>query len=348
MKTIKTLLNPFLAVICALFLTGADYLGQKQIDRYENVHGTVFQIVIFDDTYPREKLWRVTDAAFRIIEQVEGSLNSEADNVLDKINQGRKGDSFQLDADTFFVIKEAQWISKITKSAVDLTDEPLKKIWLEAKEFGEPPSQDVIDSALPKVNAQYILLNSTGKTLVLQKDFVRLDLNEEAKAYAVDKAAAYLRSEGIQSALVRGDNVTRFVGAPREAAVWRLGIEHPRKIDEYAGIMEVAEEASVATVSDYDDFFIYKNRRYPMVIHPKTGQPAQEGVASVTVMASSALIADLLSRAFFVMKPEESYDLAEALKERGVEAVVIEEQPNKKFTFSSSEGARMMIKDILL
>jgi thiamine biosynthesis lipoprotein len=50
-------------------------------------------------------------------------------------------------------------------------------------------------------------------------------------------------------------------------------------------------------------FFRHRGRRYAHILDPRTGRPA-EGVLSVTVVASSAAVADALSTALFVLGPE--------------------------------------------
>ena len=129
----------------------------------------------------------------------------------------------------------------------------------------------------------------------------RLDLGAIAKGFAVDKAVGVLNARGVSAALVNlGGNVGVFGPAPG-GGPWSVGIQHPRE-DRLIGEVRLTEGA-VATSGDYDRFFEVDGHRYGHVIDPRTGWPTQ-GVYSVTVVAPSAVAADALSTAAFVLGPD--------------------------------------------
>ena len=57
-------------------------------------------------------------------------------------------------------------------------------------------------------------------------------------------------------------------------------------------------------------FFEREGVRYPHIIDPRTGRPVRHGLASVTVIAKTAMQADALSTALMVMGPKDGLDLA--------------------------------------
>ncbi|MEI8345538.1 MAG: FAD:protein FMN transferase, partial [Candidatus Omnitrophota bacterium] len=132
-----------------------------------------------------------------------------------------------------------------------------------------------------------------------------------------------------------------------EGPLWRIGIEHPRRPEEYAAVFESQEEVALSATEDNADFMKVGQRRIPFVFDPETGSPpAGGGVIGTTVTARHAAVAHALSYAFFVSGPEKSYELAERFKEEGVGAVFFEEGQNDKVLLSASENLRRSLKDI--
>jgi thiamine biosynthesis lipoprotein len=71
----------------------------------------------------------------------------------------------------------------------------------------------------------------------------------------------------------------------------------------YIGVVTLAPGEAVATSGNYERFVTIAGRRYSHIIDPRSGQPVA-GLASVTVLATSAMEADALSTALFVLGPE--------------------------------------------
>ena len=63
-------------------------------------------------------------------------------------------------------------------------------------------------------------------------------------------------------------------------------------------------------------------RRIGHLLDPHTGEPAPD-FGSVTVVAPTGLVADVLSTAFFVLGPEKGLALSETLRRQGVEQEVL-------------------------
>jgi thiamine biosynthesis lipoprotein len=130
---------------------------------------------------------------------------------------------------------------------------------------------------------------------------VRLDLGGYAKGYALDMAAAYLRSQGIKNALVNiGGNIIA-IGKHGDRP-WRVGIQHPRKPAPIA-LLDLHDGEAVGTSGDYQRYFELNGQRYCHIIDPRTGWPAQ-GVQAVTVLISpgahAGTLSDVASKPIFI------------------------------------------------
>jgi FAD:protein FMN transferase len=157
-----------------------------------------------------------------------------------------------------------------------------------------------------------ILLDPAGRTVTLRRPLV-LDLGAVAKGFAIDLAAEALKPCQDYAINAGGDILAR--GLSPEGAPWRIGIRHPRQLDTLIDTFTVSD-AAVCTSGDYE-------RPRPdgesghHLLDPGTGQAVAE-VASVTVVAPTAVLADALSTAAFVLRAERGLDLLESQNVEGL------------------------------
>jgi thiamine biosynthesis lipoprotein len=331
------------------FLIGADYLGAKQMERSKGILGDVFEITVFSSDHNSESLSRVLDQAIEKVVALESAVDeNNAVSPASRLKNTAQGESVALDEDGYFMLKEAVRISRLTDGAYDVTARGLNNLWYEARLAGTPPAQSAIESALPKGGYQYILLDETSRTVTLQKAGIEIDWASVAKGYAIDRTAAFLKRNGVRSAIIRFGDSLRLMGLSGDGAAWRLGIEHPRLIDRHVAILEVPEENAISTVGDYENFFLFKGKRYPLIPDPKTGLAGESRVASVSVLAPSALWSDAIARAFFVLGPEKGFEMLDSIKEEGIEALCFQEEQNGKFMLATSEAFQSYIREVLV
>ncbi len=326
----------------AAFFSVSDASAFEEARRFM---GTGFRIEIRDPGLAPERAAQLADGAFRRIGALERKLTSwRDDSLVGRINAAPAGTVFRLDPDTFHVLRTALDVSRRTNGAFDVTVWPLKRLWMEAKRSGELPTEYALENALRRVGWRYILLDEKTRTLTVARPGVQIDLGGIGKGYAVGRAARYLRSHGIRSALVEGGGNTQYVGAPPGGGFWRTGIAHPRKSGEIAAVLEVPADASVSTSGDYEDYFIRSNERFSHIFDPKTGRPVRTGVVSVTVVSHDATLADALSKAPFVMGAAKGLEAAESC---GATAVCLSEKGGA-IALQSSNAPAPRLSDIQL
>ncbi len=123
---------------------------------------------------------------------------------------------------------------------------------------------------------------------------VQLDLGGYAKGYALDRAAAILREQGVNNALINiGGNVMAL--GDKGGQPWRIGIQHPRAPAPLATLPLYDGEA-VGTSGDYQRYFELDGERYAHLLDPRSGQPAR-GTQSLTVLVTPRPGAGTLSDA---------------------------------------------------
>jgi len=228
--------------------------------------------------------------------------------------------------DIFEILEEARIVSEISAGAFDVTFASVGRFWDFDPAHPRLPTQEEIAGAIDKIDYRRVVTDRLTSTVLLAGEGTRIGLGGIAKGYAVDKAVAYLRTNGAYGALVNagGDMYAlghRSTSEGSEEGRWRIAIQHPRDKTRFMpGVRLEIEDAAVVTSGDYERSFVVDGKRYHHIINPRTGMPAT-GLISVTVVARTASFADGLATAFFVMGAEKGLKLAERLP--GVEAIFV-------------------------
>jgi FAD:protein FMN transferase len=163
------------------------------------------------------------------------------------------------------------------------------------------------------VSYRDIQLDPDRRTITLCRPLT-LDLGAVAKGLAVDAAAREL--EPLKDFAIDAGGDLYLGGSNSKGDPWSVGIRHPRCDGELIDSLHVSNQA-VCTSGDYE-------RRIPggnagHILDPRTGVSAH-AVASATVVASGAMLADGLATAAFVLGPEAGIDL---LNRMGVGGLIV-------------------------
>jgi thiamine biosynthesis lipoprotein len=164
-----------------------------------------------------------------------------------------------------------------------------------------------------------VVLDSRRRTITLTRPLV-LDLGAVAKGMAIDLAARELRPHENFAIDAGGD--LYLAGCGPGGSPWSVGIRHPRLDRQLIDALRVSNMA-VCTSGDYErespagiDPALTRNRH---ILDPQRGAPV-DGVASVTVLAPTAMVADALATAAFVLGPAEGIRL---LERQGVDGLIV-------------------------
>jgi thiamine biosynthesis lipoprotein len=161
--------------------------------------------------------------------------------------------------------------------------------------------------AAADVSYRDVIVDAAQRTVTIRRPLM-LDLGAIAKGLAIDTAARELQPFRNFAIDAGGDLYLGGVNAQGE--VWSVGIRHPREDGELIARLRVSNQA-VCTSGDYE--------RGEHILDPRTDAPAG-AVASATVVAQGAMLADALATAAFVMGPEESIPF---LTRMGVEGLIV-------------------------
>jgi thiamine biosynthesis lipoprotein len=171
----------------------------------------------------------------------------------------------------------------------------------------------------PAATWRDIALDSAAKTITLQRPLT-LDLGAVAKGLAVDTAATELAPFTNFSIDAGGD--LYLGGTNHRGLPWSVGIRHPRQPDEVIASLHASNQA-VCTSGDYERPLPANNpsehHGQHHILDPRTGA-SPNTVASATVVAPTAMLADALGTAVFVLGPQPGIQFLDRL---GVEGLIV-------------------------
>jgi thiamine biosynthesis lipoprotein len=148
----------------------------------------------------------------------------------------------------------------------------------------------------------------------------RLDLSGIAKGFGVDELARTMGAFGMKSFLVGIDGEMRACGRKADGRSWAVGHERPgRDARELMGVIEL-QDCAVATSGNYRHVLELGGRALSHTIDPRRGAPVDNDLASVTVLAPGAMVADAWATALMALGAERGARLARAL---GLEAIFV-------------------------
>jgi len=202
------------------------------------------------------------------------------------------GEPVTVDPRTAELVEDALEFGDFSGGMFDITIGRLCALW----DFNGNPSVP------PQADLKEALSTVGYKKVIVKDDTVRmldpeawLDLGGIAKGYIADKAAAFLKENGVTSAIVDlGGNIVT-VGTKPDGSLWHIGIKQPfdggSKI---IGALTIGE-ASIVTSGIYERQFIQDGVLYHHILDPNTGEPVRNAMVSATIVTESSTVGDALT-----------------------------------------------------
>jgi thiamine biosynthesis lipoprotein len=235
----------------------------------------------------------------------------DPESLLSRFNDARAGEWATLPADFAAVIAAGIAVADISDGAFDPAIGRLVDLWgFGPKGPSSPPTAAMVDEARKLSGWRRLAFDAPARR-IRQPGGLGLDLSGIAKGHAVDAVADLLGELGLRHALVEigGELVGR--GMRPDGEPWWVDLEIPP--DTGCAPLRIALHGlAVATSGSY--------RRGLHTIDPRTGWPVDNGIVSLSVIASSALQADAWATALTVLGPDNGLALA---TEHGVAARII-------------------------
>jgi thiamine biosynthesis lipoprotein len=259
---------------------------------------------------------QLTAVIQRALDQVDASMSTyQAQSDLGRFNRAAPGQWVSISRQTLEVTRIAMQVAAQSNYAFNPAVAALVDLW----GFGptensaqSAPDAAQIEAAQAAGRLQNLEIDESTPAL-RKRSAMSLDYSAIAKGYGVDRVALALEQAGIYDFMVEVGGEVRTAGLHPEGRPWRIGIERPHLQQGQAVLAITLADEAVATSGDYRNYRELDGRRYSHTIDPATGYPVSHQLASVTVLAPTAVLADAYATAITVMGPERGLLFAERM-----------------------------------
>ncbi|MGE5220637.1 MAG: FAD:protein FMN transferase [Chloroflexota bacterium] len=218
------------------------------------------------------------DAAFREIEIIHRLMSFHEENSdVSHINRAAPGKTVRVDPRTYEVLECAQWMSRLSAGAFDIT---IGGRLVEAGFLPRPHGAAAFDR---KASFKDLLLLPDNFVTLTKRAWI--DLSGIAKGYAVDRAVQVLKKTGVTSGIVNAGGDLSVFGQPQP-----IHIRHP----ETASLVLPLGPFSNAAIASSSGFFTAQ-RHNDALVEPRRGA-CVKWRQGVTVIAMRCMIADALTK----------------------------------------------------
>ncbi len=262
----------------------------------------------------------------------------QADSELSAFNASTLTSPQAASDELLTVLQAAHDVYDATGGALDVTVGPLVDLWGFGPALFTGPPSDEAQAAVAQRVGMHLLELSPG-TVRKQRPDISVDLSALAKGYAVDRVAALYGAAGCRDFMVDIGGEMRVAGRNPRGTPWQIGIEVPDPAQ--LGVLRTALTVTgvgIATSGDYRNFQVVDGRRVDHVIDPRRGEPADNAVVSVTVLAPTAMLADAYATALMVTDVDTGLAIADR---EGLAAYVMYRDPQAPETIRARYNAAM-------
>ncbi|MDD2723022.1 MAG: FAD:protein FMN transferase [Methylovulum sp.] len=247
--------------------------------------GTPCDIQLFAKTQTQAK--QVADAAIADIQRLEIRYSRyRPDSFLAAINRvAALGGSIEVDAETGGLLDYAVACHEQSEGLFDITSGILRQAW--RFDLGKLPDEETIQNLLGKIGWHKVHWQSP--LLEFTVAGMEIDFGGIVKEYAVDRAAALCRSQGINHGVVNLGGDIKIIGPRTDGSPWRIGIRHPRQQNALLDTVSL-HHGALASSGDYERCILIDGVRYGHILNPKTGWPVKY-LAAVSVVSDFCVIA---------------------------------------------------------
>ena len=280
--------------------------------------GTTWEVkVAADDLSPDDQ--RAIGAAIgEALDRVNGALSTwQDDSEISRFNALASTEPVVVGDDLMHVLLAARDVSEATGGAFDVTVGPLVEAWGFGRRQGEPdvpaPGEDALAEVRARVGHRMLEIDQAKSTLRKARPDLEIDVSAIAKGHGVDAVAEAIEALGHEAWLVEIGGELRAKGVRLDGEPFRVAIEEPdetlRRIHRVIELRDVA----MATSGDYRNWRDQDGRRISHTIDPRVGRPIGHALASVTVLAPTAMEADAWATALNVLGPGTAQAFAERM-----------------------------------
>lgn len=323
---VKQWISLFLCVI--ILLPGCAVSEEKKTEREIFAMDTIMNL-----TFYGENGEQAMTAAVSEIQQLEKTLSvTKADSEISKINAAG-GKKVTVSKETYDLLSACIQYGNDTDGLFDISIYPLVKLWGFTTEKYRVPDKAERDAVIKKIDYKKIELLSDYQVRI--PSGMAIDLGAAAKGYLSQKIIDLCKEKKVISCILSLGGNVQTIGMKPDDTEYTVGITDPSDGSSIYGAVKVKDKA-VITSGIYQRNFKKDGKLYHHIMDKRTGMPADNNLASVTVIAENGAMADAYATALSVMGEEKA--IAFQKKHPQIQIILI----RKDGTFYQSEKAGMI------
>jgi thiamine biosynthesis lipoprotein len=299
--------------------------------------GTGWSVLAVVDSVDRQaELERGVQAA---LDSVVAEMSQwEPDSDISRFNRASPGTWQTLPPDFAKVMAEALAIAELSGGAFDPAIGQASELWgFGASAIADLPRRDTLDEAMSRSGWRSLAFDAEAARL-RQPGGLSLDLSGIAKGFGADRAGEALRQSGAKAFLVDVGGELLGYGMKPGMQPWWVELENPPGAM-FAPFRVALHGLAIATSGDYRRYHDLPGKRLSHSLDPFTAAPVQNGIASVSVLARTAMRADALATTLTVMG-----DRSRAFADQhGIAARIVQRDGNT-FTEELTDALAAMIE----
>lgn len=267
----------------------------------EAMGGPWFAVIITTDEYDTNLITKTIQQELDLIEALMSPYNKNSEISL--LNRSNTNEWQSVSPHLFKVIKDGLQIGRETNGTLDITLGALVEKW----GFGPASPPDKLRSQDQEAEAMRhsgLGLIKIKQDRIYKSGAVQFDLCALAKGHAADAVAQSLRGMSIDNFLINIAGDLFASGMPLEDKLWRVGVELPLPDKQITFQRLNISNLALASSGTYRNVHEIEGVKFNHLLDPKSGEPIEFGLMSVTVCANTCIRADALATALAVMGPE--------------------------------------------
>lgn len=243
------------------------------------------------------------DAAIEEVKRLDALLSTgSASSEVYGLNSNGGG---RVSEDTKVLLKRSMEFYESTDGLFDITIYPLMELWgFPSKEY-HVPAEPELQRVLEYVDSEKIQFDGENLTLA---EGQKIDFGGIAKGYTSARVIEIFKEYGIENGMISLGGNIQTIGVNESKQPWNIGIRDPEgDASDALGAVKVSGKA-VVTSGGYERFFEEDGNTYIHILNPKTGQPADEDLVSVTIISEDGTLADAMSTSIYLMGLDKASD----------------------------------------
>ena len=263
------------------------------------------------------------------IKRVESLMTTwRPDSEISQINAAAGDHPVAIGEESFAVVKEALHTSEISQGTFDITFEGLHGLWKFDEDLDpHPPHRGGGEEATPARSATSTCTSTrrSARSSSTRRGW-KISLGGIAKGYGIDRATAVLDKAGLSSfyAQAGGDLFAR--GKKPDGSPWIAGVRDPRGADGRYFAIFARHRSRLQHRWRLRAHLLRGRQALPPHHRPRAPASPATASRSVTIYAKTALQADAIDDAVFILGPVKGLALVDSLPDVG--AVIVDAQNN--------------------